>query len=163
MQAICHLAQKLSNFNSASGICCKCPCPVLHSDYFVEVAWKVLSSWLTALAQQQGECRRQDSGRKAKPKVITIHQRKLVRDRAKHHREKEVCVREFSSNEKYLDVSVKKYHFNTAILPSSSKARKTPQRFYISVKFNLNQQHSLLESLIKGYETATFAVGPSLH
>lgn len=50
MQAICHLAQKLSNFNSASGICCKCPCPVLHSDYFVEVAWKVLSSWLTALA-----------------------------------------------------------------------------------------------------------------
>lgn len=108
MQTICYLAQKLSNFNSASGICCMCLCPILHSENFVEVAWRILSSRLTASAYQG-----QDGGRKAKPKVMTINQRKSAQDRAKHHRGKEVCVREFSNNEEHLAVSIKKYAFLT--------------------------------------------------
>lgn len=86
MQTICHLAQKVSNFNSASGICCICLCPFLHSENFVEVAWRILSCRFTASAQQQGEQKGQDSGREAKPMVMTTNQHQVeqsTRERGK--------------------------------------------------------------------------------
>lgn len=46
MQTICHLAQKLSNFNSASGICCICLCPALK-----EFCWGCLED-----SQLQVDC-----------------------------------------------------------------------------------------------------------
>lgn len=105
-----------------------------------------------------------DSGRKAKPVVMTINQHQV--EQSTRERGKDVWGSSTVMRNTSLMV-LRSSLCNTATLPSPSKGNalrtlQKPWRFNIYVKPYLFYHHSLLQSLIKDSERATFAVGPSL-